>query len=1316
MDIRYDGVRQRRISLALWFLAALLAPLPAWSQALPPDALLINPAQRRQSAQAFEAHVRRIPQTQPGRRNLQVQTAESASVMPPVADEALATLRIEAIDPRGTGSAHGLQPGELILDYDGRRLADPNAFVQAVQANATRNTPVAMRVLGLNGQERSVQMPPGRIGIAMQQALWRELPAIDTQPAVFVQSGQQMRRLVIDQSGRRAISYDERGSVRVWDLAQERLLAQWQAHSSNPVDLAISPSGRLAASVGTDRLCVWDTLGGRLLWEWPVGNRLFKVVLEADDRHFWVHQGDRLVRWDLHTRLAVAELPLGGEGAMPVQLALSPDERQILALSRHFNGRDWVQTLAIGDLVAGSVRHWREPSAQSLSHVAWSRSGTQIVAGTQQGRIALLQADRLEARWLPSDANDPVDALHVSPDGHQILRLGRAGVTLHELPSGRLLRTLDSGLAVTLEGEEQRIRRVADAAFHPANGRLLVAPGGFYAETYARPEVRDLGTATLEYWTPQGEALPSRFPRALASYASTIDDSGRRVARAVKDELQIWDIQTGRLSGAWKLPEPMAVGVLAFAAGGRQLLAGVIRVSPDMSSYDTAEAVLLRLDAATGQVLQRTRLGRGLPAGLTQSADGQRLAVSFAGSARIALLDAQGNLLTTLDPRGAIDRLLGAVGAGGYSLIQAMHFSPDGQQLLTVDRGSNPSVLWDVVSGRVLQEFPGGASRDGAFLPDGRVLVGGVNALLTQLPGKEDTRQFWWQATGGPLSFAEEDQPVEQLRVSPQGDRIAVVRLGRVEIWSVASRQRIQSLRTGPVQTAAFAAQGDLLMTTHDDGSIRLWSLRSNQEALRLLQTQTGDWIAMTPRGYFSASHPRAAEHVTVRVGAEIYALGQLFETFYRPDIVAATLAGHDGPALGRETLGEVLHRVPPQVTELVSVGSSEAPRVTVRYRVQANAGGLGDLRIYQNGKLVRWVRRPSAQAVVAPAAVPASAPGAAATRSLGTVTEEDWSRQLRTLDVRKTADRKPAGGASVGAGVGAQTRAGADAGQIEIDAVPGSNEITLLAFNADNTVASAPRRLVFHSPVAPQPPTLHILAIGIDRYVDPAARLKFAAKDASDVVAQFERDAATVYGADRVRVERLLNEQATRPQVLERLDALARRARPSDHVLIFAAAHGVMLGGNYQLVTVEYDGKVGPQNIISADEIVERSQRIPALSQWLVFDTCHAGGLGTLLNGLYDARVQVLARQSGMHVFAAASTTQEALDGHEGNGLFTHTLLQGVGPMLKADSDGDRGVKLTELGRYARERTRALAASRAHHQDPLIVHHGEDRLVARQR
>ena len=130
---------------------------------------------------------------------------------------------------------------------------------------------------------------------------------------------------------------------------------------------------------------------------------------------------------------------------------------------------------------------------------------------------------------------------------------------------------------------------------------------------------------------------------------------------------------------------------------------------------------------------------------------------------------------------------------------------------------------------------------------------------------------------------------------------------------------------------------------------------------------------------------------------------------------------------------------------------------------------------------------------------------------------------------------------------------------------------------------------------------------------------------------------------------------------------------------------------------------------MISSNEIVEMSKKIKSLSQLLIFDTCHAGGVDTIISGLYDARMSVLAKKMGLHIYASAGDKQAAMDGYQGNGLFTHTLLDGLNNNRDADRNRDGKVSVVGLGGYAKERTANLSREVGHSQMPLIINFGKD-------
>ncbi|MGB5065579.1 MAG: hypothetical protein WBQ37_17750, partial [Candidatus Competibacter sp.] len=120
------------------------------------------------------------------------------------------------------------------------------------------------------------------------------------------------------------------------------------------------------------------------------------------------------------------------------------------------------------------------------------------------------------------------------------------------------------------------------------------------------------------------------------------------------------------------------------------------------------------------------------------------------------------------------------------------------------------------------------------------------------------------------------------------------------------------------------------------------------------------------------------------------------------------------------------------------------------------------------------------------------------------------------------------------------------------------------------------------------------------------------------------------------------------------------------------------------------------------------------ALSQLYVLDTCHAGGLDYVISGLYDARISVLAHKMGLHLFAGTSSLQNALDGYQGNGLFTHTLLTGLRNNPAADSNKDHAVSIAELGAFSKDYTKIIGKTIHFEQTPLIVNFGQDQLLYR--
>jgi hypothetical protein len=88
---------------------------------------------------------------------------------------------------------------------------------------------------------------------------------------------------------------------------------------------------------------------------------------------------------------------------------------------------------------------------------------------------------------------------------------------------------------------------------------------------------------------------------------------------------------------------------------------------------------------------------------------------------------------------------------------------------------------------------------------------------------------------------------------------------------------------------------------------------------------------------------------------------------------------------------------------------------------------------------------------------------------------------------------------------------------------------------------------------------------------------------------------------------------------------------------------------------------------------------------------------------------MSVLAKKMGLHIYASAGSLQAALDGYHGNGLYTHTLLEGLknGPAVDKEKSG--AVTVKNLGIYSRDMTAELSGKLGIPQTPLIINFGKD-------
>jgi hypothetical protein len=241
----------------------------------------------------------------------------------------------------------------------------------------------------------------------------------------------------------------------------------------------------------------------------------------------------------------------------------------------------------------------------------------------------------------------------------------------------------------------------------------------------------------------------------------------------------------------------------------------------------------------------------------------------------------------------------------------------------------------------------------------------------------------------------------------------------------------------------------------------------------------------------------------------------------------------------------------------------------------------------------------------------------------------------------------------------------------------------------------SAPR-----PPRAQSPKRFYVLSIGINEYRDPAVQdLNGAVNDARRVADLFGRQAP----GSTVRL--LLDQDATRNNVLSALRAIKDEAGPDDFIVIFLSGHGGSVGGDWRF-NCHDSPLVGGELAACLNDLTDLEHfRSRPRKVLVAIDACHAGqlarevGLRSLMSqpkrhsltersnpGSPDEesdpilgrffRKEAKEAEYGELVFLASCQPSElSRDGVE-NGLFTKALLEALRGASDADRDGLVTVK----------------------------------------
>jgi WD40 repeat protein len=481
------------------------------------------------------------------------------------------------------------------------------------------------------------------------------------------------------------------------------------------------------------------------------------------------------------------------------------------------------------------------------------------------------------------------------------------------------------------------------------------------------------------------------------------------------------------------------------------------------------------------------------------------------------------------------------------------------------------------------------------------------------------------------------------------------------------------------IVSISLSPDGSILISTSNDGTIKIWDYNSGVELATLATFGNEGFVVYTPSGYYRASKD-AVGGIAFNFNGELLPFEQLDLHYNRPDIMLAAISPTN--ITTRNAYQKAWQK---RVQKMGFKSISPDKEINIP---EVSIQGIENLGMATNQKKLNF-----------------------------RVTASDKLSNINRINV--LVNNVPVYGLK---GYSVSSKMAKNIEQdFAIDLSNGANKITISAHNADGFESIKHTfELTYDGPKSTQ--NLYIVAIGVSEYLDTEYNLRYAAKDARDVINKFKSPNANF---SDTKIVEITNALATKENIRKVKEVLLN-TNVDDEVLLFVAVHGLLDENlDYYIATHNIDFNNPSGKGLLYDDLEGLLDGIPARRKLMLIDACHSGevdkdesltlaysenmvgnvtarGFKTIKNS--DSQMGIgnsfelmkelfadLRQGTGAMVISSAGGAEFAFESSEWkNGVFTFSVLEGI-RTGNADANKDGEIRVSELRDYVFARVKEL-------------------------